>query len=339
MLRPESPPFPWPNPVAAATERRKLEGRPMPAPAVLEMTMPLSETHDATTRGLLALSAPAYRLALRLAGSPEDAEDVVQQAYLSAIRQLRDGARVIELRAWFLRAVANLARLQARGEIHRRRREEAVQRTKEFRAERDVELASALRQAFEQLDEEYRLPVALCCEEGLSHREAADILDMPKRTLSRRVEEGLELLRKSLARAGYAAAPAAIIGGLNQSAPPVPATLTAAIEKIVSGEIVPHGTGAAALSAAKGGMAKKVLAGVVLAGALAGIMGLIGHIGPMSSPPPTAAPAPAGQPVREHFAFTNTGGYLDGPRREAVAGRRGCFGDAEDNIYSLTPHS
>jgi len=41
---------------------------------------------------LLALTGPAYRLALRILRSPEDAEDAVQQACLAAVRQLRSGS-------------------------------------------------------------------------------------------------------------------------------------------------------------------------------------------------------------------------------------------------------
>jgi DNA-directed RNA polymerase specialized sigma24 family protein len=32
------------------------------------------------------------------------------------------------------------------------------------------------------LEEKYRIPVALCCEQGLTQREAAEILEVPDRT-------------------------------------------------------------------------------------------------------------------------------------------------------------
>jgi len=161
----------------------------------------------------------------------------------------------------------------------------------------------------------------LCCEQGLSHGEAAAILEIPKRTLSRHVGEGLEELRKALSRAGYPAAVAVIIGGLAQTAPPVPATLAATLAKLVAlGPTSGAGATAAAV-AAKGGSAMKIIAGVVLAGALAGGAALF--FGPPTAhrlPPAGLASPPAAKGLSyEHYAFTSwLADEMNGPRREAV---------------------
>jgi hypothetical protein len=175
--------------------------------------------------------------------------------------------------------VANAARLQMRGEIRLKRREESVARESRSAAgvRPDAELIELLRGAVAALDDKHRLPVALCCEEGLTHKEAAEVLDLPEGSVSFLVNAGLERLRKILTKAGYNAAPAAVLGALVHTAPPVPATLAAAVGKIVSGEVAGSGAGSAGAAmgvAAKGGIAMKILVSVVAAGVLAGAAGL-----------------------------------------------------------------
>src|SRR5436309_13831924 len=56
----------------------------------------------------LELSDQAYRVARRLAGSREEAEDLVQQTYERAFRSWRQFTPGTNLRAWLLRIFTNL---------------------------------------------------------------------------------------------------------------------------------------------------------------------------------------------------------------------------------------
>jgi hypothetical protein len=79
----------------------------------------------------------------------------------------------------------------------------------------------------------------------------------------------------------------------------------------------------------------KIIAGVVVAGLLAGSIGLIGHMGPMKT---SAPPARGGPLTKDYFAFVLPGGYLNGPRREAMDHRGGfnpAEADAKGNIYGV----
>jgi len=249
----------------------------MPVAAVCAMEMAMADEKD-----LLDLAAPAWRTAVRALGRREGAEDVVQEALLAAVRQLRASPPPEDLRTWFLRVVGNVAKNHLRTEARRQRREAAVagEIGSEIRTGEDTELTEALRRAMDSLDAKHRLPVALCYEEGLSHREAAAVLEVPRRTLSLHVGEGLEELRKLLARAGYAAAPAAVMAGLSHTAPAVPAGLSAVLEKLVANGAgaVPRSapeTGAARLggqasAALNGGLIMKIVLGIAAAGLVAG---------------------------------------------------------------------
>jgi len=264
-----------------------------------------------TADRLIGLSAAAYRLAVHVLGSPVGAEDVVQEAYLKALTRLRTSPPPSEEQAWFLKVVANVAKDHLRSDARRKRREATVGVGQERDARepgRGGEMNGAVRAILASLESKYRLPLALCYQENMTQRQAATILEMPERTLSRYVSTGLAKLRKALERAGYPAAVAAVLGGLKSTAPVVPASLAGQVKALVTQGTVKTGTGAAASvsAAAKGGIAMKVVAGIVAAGALAGAVvvstGAIG--GGEETPPANVNPATGRQSREKVFEFT-----------------------------------
>lgn len=237
---------------------------------------------------------PAYWLALRATGRPELAEDAVQEAYVQAMGALdRLGADAASARVRFLGLVANRARNEIRAEARRRRREKAVETSRPPDG-RAAELASDARAALGRLEEDLRLPVHLCCEQGLSQREAAAVLDVPERTLSRRVAEGLEKLRRMLGAAGAGAAPAMLLGAGGELGPPMPAALAAKINAVLGAKAagaagaVPAGAAASAKATAatvKLGLLAKIGISLAVAGLIAGAAGVF-----YRSSAPTARP-------------------------------------------------
>jgi len=239
------------------------------------LEQPRSERDSATGR-LLALGGPAYLLALRILGSREAAEDAVQVAYLNAWKWLQSRNPPDDERAWFLRTVANAARSTRRADRARARREKLMPAApaQAHEPRPDPETVETLRSALGKLDEKYRLPVSLCCEQGLSQREAAAVLEMPESTVSKYVRVGLEKLRKAMTGTAGATAPAALLEGLKHTPEVVSPGLLAAAESIMRTGALPAGLKAAgtAASAASGAAA---LAWKLLAGALAaGLLGL-----------------------------------------------------------------
>ncbi len=246
---------------------------------------------------LLPLQGRAYHLAARILDSSSQAEDAVQQAYLKALQHPPERVAPGELRTWFLTVVANTARDQRRRRAVRRRREAEVRPSTEGVANgEEPNLQVQLRCVMAALDEKYRVPICLCYEQDLSQREAAAILDMPERTLSRYVSTGLGELRKALERAGYAALPAAILAGLKQTAPAAPASLAGRVEALVAKGAGASGAGGAATavaSAAKGGLTMRIIAGIVLAAAAAAGVAVVsggrGEHTPLGSAAPSGA--------------------------------------------------
>ena len=78
------------------------------------------------------------------------------------------------------------------------------------RVEHD-ELRSVIDQEIDRLAESHRLPVVLCCLEGISHEEAAQRLRWPLGTVKSRLARARKRLQERLVRRGFA--PSAAIGG------------------------------------------------------------------------------------------------------------------------------
>jgi RNA polymerase sigma-70 factor (ECF subfamily) len=157
-----------------------------------------------------------YRLAVRLTGQPQDAEDLVQETYIKALRafpSLRDPARV---RAW-------LAQILTRLVIDRHRvpeRELAVGDLAELDRFSLYDLIwdedpfpysdtlhqdflaqfpdDDVRRALLALPEVYRIPLVLLYVEDLSYRELAETLGWPVGTIMSRLHRARKILERDL---------------------------------------------------------------------------------------------------------------------------------------------
>lgn len=159
----------------------------------------------------------AYNLAFWLLRSRPDAEDVVQEAYLRALRAF-DGFRGDDIRPWLLAIVRNCA---YRWLSNRRRSGSVVSLEQAFAGsgEDDIggrEIASDAPSAEERLigaaERDYllralaELPPALREVlvlreiEGLSYREIAEVTGAPIGTVMSRLSRGRAELRKTLTR-------------------------------------------------------------------------------------------------------------------------------------------
>lgn len=192
---------------------------------------------------LLAHRDAAYLLALRMVNNRSDAEDVVQEAYLKAVRIEIPDLDDSKMRAWFLRLVANVVRDHWKADRRRERHERraAVERREDTTSASDdvaenKELRQRVDQALAGLEEKTRLSVSLHYEHGLSYREAGEILDVPEGTLRVYAQRGLQEIRTILSGRGHTVTPSVVTGLLSGGAlVETPAALKTAVDAIVAG--------------------------------------------------------------------------------------------------------
>jgi RNA polymerase sigma-70 factor (ECF subfamily) len=164
----------------------------------------------------LELSDQVYRVARRLAGSRDEAEDLVQQTYERAFRSWRQYTPGTNLRAWLLRILTNL-------NIDRGRRQQRAPQTTSIDNEAgDYFLYNKLESQLpdENPDEErvlqrlsqdsvvdaladvphdFRDVIVLVDIGEFSYADAAQILDIPIGTVMSRLHRGRRILKKNLA--------------------------------------------------------------------------------------------------------------------------------------------
>ncbi len=165
------------------------------------------------TRVLEHLDA-LYALACRLTRSPSDAEDLVQDTCVKALRateQFEDGTN---LKAWLCRILTNtFINRYRRGGLERSVFEgpdadplaDGWVSASTMRQLRDPEgtalrpiLEGELRAAIDAIPEDFRLAVLLSDVEEFSYEEIATIMECPVGTVMSRLHRGRKLLQKSL---------------------------------------------------------------------------------------------------------------------------------------------
>lgn len=150
-------------------------------------------------------SARVYRLAYRLTGNQQDAEDLTQEVFVRVFRSLHTYSPGT-FEGWLHRITTNLFLDQARrkqrirfeslGEdvarlVSPARSGEAITTDAMFDA--DVENALAA------LPPDFRVAVVLCDIEGLSYEEISEILGVKMGTVRSRIHRGRTMLRSALA--------------------------------------------------------------------------------------------------------------------------------------------
>ena len=155
-----------------------------------------------------------YRVALRMTKSPADAEDLVQDSLIKAVRAADQFEVGTNLRAWLIRILTNtFINKYKRGVLERSVFDQkspdpvsdgwtsvatlAAIKDPESHALRPI-LVDEIQRALDAIPEDFRLAVLLVDVQELSYKEAADVLGCPIGTVMSRLHRGRRLLKDHL---------------------------------------------------------------------------------------------------------------------------------------------
>ncbi|MEZ6187743.1 MAG: sigma-70 family RNA polymerase sigma factor [Planctomycetota bacterium] len=173
----------------------------------------MSEAKRSEFEALVAPHLDAlFGYCMRLARNQPDAEDLLQEGLYKAFRGLAGFERGTHFRAWVFRILTNAW-------ISRVRKEQRRPTAVDLDAVPDVESAvhqevydaetnwgavyhevvdDEVKQALDELPDEFRLPLLLSSLGGLRYKEVAQALDLPLGTVMSRLFRARQKLRRSL---------------------------------------------------------------------------------------------------------------------------------------------
>lgn len=158
-------------------------------------------------------TATIYSLLMRLTEDPEEARDLTQETFLSALKAIKNFRGDADLKTWLYRIAVNESRNRFRW-WKRRNRNSIISLDAENIFGQTAEIAdlgenpetvalrrereSALRKALSELPSNFREVLVLRDIEGLSYEEVAAALETNVGTIKSRIARGREELRKKL---------------------------------------------------------------------------------------------------------------------------------------------
>ena len=162
-------------------------------------------------------SGDIYSLLYRMTANAEEAADLTQETFLSALKAIRSFRGEAELKTWLFRIALNHSRNRFRW-WKRRKRNETVSIDRPIRDDGTTTLAEVLADDSESpeqavlrrerqhrlaaavgaLPEIFRETIVLCDVEGFGYDEIARALNINIGTVKSRIARGRELLRKRL---------------------------------------------------------------------------------------------------------------------------------------------
>ncbi|MCT1412274.1 sigma-70 family RNA polymerase sigma factor [Corynebacterium sanguinis] len=170
-----------------------------------------TDVHKRFTEEAMPLLDQLYGGALRMTRNPQDAEDLVQETYLKAFNAFESFKPGTNLKAWLYRIMTN-----AYINTYRKKQRRPIETSTEDMTDHQLYTTSShdstglesaevaalkgmpngrISEAFDELNEDYRMVVYMADVEDMAYKKIAEALDIPLGTVMSRLHRGRKQLR------------------------------------------------------------------------------------------------------------------------------------------------
>jgi len=163
----------------------------------------LSGRQDAFAALITRYQKLVFRVVTQMAGNTGEVDDLSQEVFLRVYRSLGTYRSEYRFATWLIKIATHVC-----FDSFRRRRPVALEpedaaQVSDPRPGPDVALAESgdlddLRRAVQELPEEYRAPLVLFHQQGLSYRELIEVLNEPESIIKNRLYRARRMLREKL---------------------------------------------------------------------------------------------------------------------------------------------
>ena len=165
----------------------------MPA-RIVRVSRPMSRAVELFRDEIIELLPRLRRFARTITRNPHDADDLVQVTVERALLKFGQWKEEARLESWMFGIMRNAWIDEVRARVRRDRVFAPAEAGENVGASTSDQDAIALQSAMAQLPEEQRMAIGLVLVEGLSYKEAAEVLDVPIGTLTSRLARGRDAL-------------------------------------------------------------------------------------------------------------------------------------------------
>jgi RNA polymerase sigma-70 factor (ECF subfamily) len=146
-----------------------------------------------------------YNICYRITNNPDDAEDVLQEAFLSAFRNLQSFKGESSFGAWLKRIVVNssINHVKKSRILYTQLNGHDVEHESEINDNELILEIDRIKEALQQLPDGFRTVLSLYLFEGYDHREIAEILNISESTSKSQYNRAKKRLKEILKERVY----------------------------------------------------------------------------------------------------------------------------------------